>query len=209
MTLFRKLASTITLTFGLMASAQAAIIFSDNFDSENGGTGVLNYNSFANWSVTSGTVDLIGNGYFDFFPGKGLYIDLDGSTNNAGIMGRLETLLAGDYTLSFSLAGNQRDNAGETTDVGVSVLAGSVIAQQSYSLNKNDGFTNYSIDFSISDLLAPAEIQITFGALSNDNIGMLLDDVVLEQRVAVAEPASLALLGMGLLGLAAVRRTKV
>lgn len=209
MTLFHKLTTAITLTFGLMASAQSAIIFSDNFDTENSGNYQLNYTGLANWTVTDGTVDLIGVGSpWNWFPSQGLYIDLDGSTHNAGIMGHFETLLAGDYTLSFSLAGNQRNNAAETTDVGVSILAGSVLAQQDYSLNRLDGFTQYSIDFSISALQAPSQIQISFGALSNDNIGMLLDDVVLEQH-AVAEPASLALLGLGLLGLAVARRTKV
>ena len=56
-------------------SANAGVIFSDNFNAENGGTGVLNYNSFNNWTVTDGTVDLIGNGFFDFYPGNGLYVD--------------------------------------------------------------------------------------------------------------------------------------
>ena len=211
MTLFRKIASTVSLTIGLIASAQSAIIFSDNFNTENGGNYKLNYTGFANWTVTDGTVDLIGVGSpWNWFPSQGLFIDLDGSTNNAGIMGHVETLSAGDYTLSFSLAGNQRNGAGETTKVGVSVLAGSVIAQQDYSLNQRDGFTKYSIDFSISSLFAPSEIQFTFGALSNDNIGMLLDDVVLEQHATkVSEPASLALLGFGLLGLAAARRSRV
>lgn len=211
MKMFRKLTTALTLSFGLIASAQSAIIFSDNFDTENGGNYKLDYNGFANWTVTDGTVDLIGVGSpWDWFPSQGLYVDLDGSKKNAGIMGHLETLVAGDYTLSFSLAGNQRNTASEITEVGVSVLAGGVIAQQDYSLNRNDGFTKYSIDFSISPLLSPSEILFSFGALSNDNIGMLLDDVVLEQHTTtVAEPASLALLGLGLLGLAVARRSKV
>ncbi|MEZ5560441.1 MAG: hypothetical protein R3E86_18090 [Pseudomonadales bacterium] len=56
----------------LAGAANAAIIFSDNFDGENGGVGALNYNSFAHWTVLDGTVDLIGNGFFDFLPGNGL-----------------------------------------------------------------------------------------------------------------------------------------
>ena len=43
-------------------SAQALTIFEDNFDSENGGNYQLNYSGFANWDVTDGTVDLIGEG---------------------------------------------------------------------------------------------------------------------------------------------------
>ena len=45
----------------LTGVSQAGVIFEDNFDSENGGVGALNYNGFDNWSVASGTVDLIGN----------------------------------------------------------------------------------------------------------------------------------------------------
>jgi hypothetical protein len=41
---------------------------------------------FANWVIGRGTVDLIGNGYFDYFPGYGLYVDLDGSNFQASRM---------------------------------------------------------------------------------------------------------------------------
>ena len=42
------------LAFAMMGQLKATIIFSDNFNAENGGVGVLNYNSFANWSVSGG-----------------------------------------------------------------------------------------------------------------------------------------------------------
>ena len=76
----------VFIIFAFIGAASATPIFEDNFDSENGGNGVTNYTGFINWTVTDGTVDLIGNGYFDFFPGNGLYVDMDGSTNNAGKM---------------------------------------------------------------------------------------------------------------------------
>src|SRR5689334_8568102 len=36
-------------------NAGATAIFSDNFNTENGGAGALNYSSFANFTVTNGT----------------------------------------------------------------------------------------------------------------------------------------------------------
>ena len=48
----------------LSFNASSAIIFQDNFDSEAGAPGVsqLNYNGFANWTVSDGTVDVVSNG---------------------------------------------------------------------------------------------------------------------------------------------------
>jgi hypothetical protein len=42
----------------LARPASAVVIFSDNFNTENGCVGTLNYNNFANWTVSNGTVDL-------------------------------------------------------------------------------------------------------------------------------------------------------
>ena len=39
-----------------------------------------------NWIVKEGTVDLIGNGFYDIPGGKGLYVDLDGANLDAGIL---------------------------------------------------------------------------------------------------------------------------
>ena len=43
-------------------------ILEDDFNSENQGAGMLNYSDFANWDTAKGTVDLIGRGFWDFFP---------------------------------------------------------------------------------------------------------------------------------------------
>ena len=70
----KTLMAIATGTLALALGAQAGVIFSDNFNSENGGVGFLNYGtplqngagqtgtlntSFANWTVTGGSVDLL------------------------------------------------------------------------------------------------------------------------------------------------------
>src|SRR5688500_10780354 len=70
-------------------SAAAQTLFFDDFNNEFPG---LNRVPNGGWTVTSGTVDIIGNGpngeLFDARPGNGYYIDLDGSSNppNAGLL---------------------------------------------------------------------------------------------------------------------------
>jgi hypothetical protein len=189
-------------TLVLMASvnANASVIFQDNFDAENGGNGVLNYTGFANWTTSDGTVDLIGNGYYDFLAGNGLYIDMDGSTGDAGKMTSIALNLApGTYTLSFELAGNRRNGATEGVEVLVDM--GSLFSN-TYSLNKNDPFQLYTETFTV---LTATTTSISFEGAGGDNIGMLLDDVTL---TAVSTPAALSLLGLGLVGLGFSRRQK-
>jgi hypothetical protein len=181
-------------------SAQAATIFSDNFDGENGGVGALNYNSFANFTISDGTVDLIGNGLFDFLPGNGLYVDLDGSTNNAGIQTADPLALGpGDYTLSFDLAGSQRANSPSDT-VQIEVFGAGSYGSLGVVLPFGQGFTTYSIPFTLA---ASDNISFSFSNAGGDNQGALLDRVRL---TAVPEPASMLLLGLAACGLGAHRR---
>ena len=84
--------------------------------------GALDYSSFQHWEVVAGSVDLNGNGFLDFLPDNGLYVDMVGTapyqsnTNGAttpfgATIRTIDTfaLQSGhDYTISFRLAGNNR-----------------------------------------------------------------------------------------------------
>jgi hypothetical protein len=189
----------LSLMLAVSSPAFAVVIFDDNFNAENGGVGVLNYNSFAKWSVSDGTVDLIGNGFYDFLPGNGLYVDMDGSTSNAGIMTSALTLAPGEYTLQFDLAGNHRNGATET--VIVDVTFGSLL-EKTYSLSQNSPFTTFTETFTVS---TATSATLSFTGVGGDNIGMLLDNVKLSS-VSVPEYSSFLLLPLGLAAVGWMRR---
>jgi hypothetical protein len=179
-------------------AGHATVLFSDNFDAENGGVGALNYNALSNWIVSDGTVDLIGNGFFDFYPGNGLFIDLDGSTGDAGTMttGTTFSLLPGTYRLSFLLGNN--GNGPNSFDVSV----GSVFTE-SFSKTGTDLETVVRV-FNVGSATSG---QIVFAHLGGDNYGAVLDDVKFEALRVVPEPSTYAisLLGLGLAGAAVAR----
>lgn len=182
-----------------VAPSQAAVIFEDNFNGENGGSADLNYDNFSNWKVSNGTVDLIGNGSWDYYPGNGLYVDLDGSTGDAGKMtSRNFTLAPGNYEMNFTLRGSK---VGSVTDsLYVSVEVG-LVMQHLIILGPTDPFSYYIAPFTVS---TAQDAYIVFDHLGGDNIGIILDDVRLtsvSNGSAVPEPSTLLLLGSGLLGL--------
>lgn len=186
--------------FLVSSDSFASVIFSDNFNLENGGAGVLNYNTFTKWVVSDGTVDLIGNGFYDLFPGNGLYVDLDGSTGNAGVMTTRNTitLVPGAYELSFYLGGNHRTNVPD------SVIVKSNIGSynETFVIARNDPLTKFTRNFNIT---SPINANLSFENLGGDNQGAILDKVEL---AAVPEPTTLALLGFGLAGLLKVRKRR-
>ena len=203
--MLRKIAviSIVLLCAASFASAAPTVVFSDDFDSENGGDAELDYDSFSNWNVSDGTVDLIGNGSYDFLPGNGLYVDMDGSEKDAGIMtsysSSLNELSPGTYRLSFDLAGNHRNNASETVTVSVQVAS----LSRDYSLGRYDPFKTYNEVFTLDQA---QDVQIVFSGSGGDNIGMLLDNVEL---AIIPAPGAILLgsIGVGLVGWMRRRRS--
>jgi hypothetical protein len=181
-------------------SATAATLLEDNFNAENGGSGTLNYFGLANWDVTEGSVDLIGNGFFDFIPPNQLYLDLDGTTGNAG---KIESKTTFSFNpgeiieLEFDLAGSQR---GDTNSVTVSL--GSLFSDV-FTLDSSDPFTTFTRSITVG---AATSAKLIFDHQGGDNIGLLLDNVKLSINrdtppTSVPEPTSvLGLLAIGALG---------
>ena len=91
--------SALTLAVGLLASTNsfAAVVLSDNFDAD---ARVLNWSGdltfTSNAAGSNASTDLIGTGFYDFYPGNGNYVDMDGSTgagNNPGRATRIPFLV--------------------------------------------------------------------------------------------------------------------
>ena len=194
--MLKQFAVVTTLLLGSSFTHAAAPIFSDNFNSY--AANQLNWTPPASsgWTVSDGTVDLIGAGGADLIPGNGQYVDLDGSTSNSGLFSNNVNLAGGTtYTLSFDLGGSHRGTA-ET----VNVNFGSTAA--SYTLSSADPFSTLSLNFTPG---SNGSYGISYLNVGGDNVGALLDNVSVS---AVPEPETYAMLlaGLGLMGFIARRR---
>ena len=182
--------ATLAMAFGSIDRAQAATFsFSDNFDAENGGVANLSYTTFANWNVSKADVDLIGNGNFDFFPGNGLYVDLNGVAPGELTSKTAFAFNAGDVvTLGFRLAG-----AADASNPSVTVSLGSLF-NQTFTRTQSQPFTAFSTTITVG---ANTNEALTFTANGGTNGGLLLDSVSLASTAGVSateipEPSDLA-----------------
>jgi hypothetical protein len=232
-----KLVSTLLALAALGLATQlraTTTIFSDNFNSENGGVGFLNYGTpnqngdggagsintaFANWTVGSGgTVDLIPLNHisptfgsdFNLTPGAGhgLYVDMDGTGIGVGTLTLRNPLSLGpgSYILSYDMAGNQREGAQDTVAIRTQDSVPTTIASQTQTLTETAPWTTYNLSFTLS---APTAVTIVFQDEGDaDDIGNLLDNVVVTADGGSVPDggATAGLLGMALLGLGALRR---
>ena len=182
---------------GAAQPAAATVIFSDDFEAD-GPADFLNKPTFVNWVVSDGTVDLIGvGGNYDLYPGHGVYVDLDGSTSNAGTLTTTLSFAPGSYSLSFLLGGNARGGPADTVFVS---FGADNLTPGGITLAAFDGLTSQTLTFT-----SALGGTLSFAHAGNDNVGLILDDVVLEQ---VPEPGTLLLLGGGLAALGAWRRRR-
>ena len=140
------------------------------------------YAGFRHWRVEDGTVDLIGAGSeWDFLPGNGLYVDLDGDLPDGYTCdpGRLVSrqrfvLRPGRYELSFRLAGSQR---GDTNSVTVSL---GTLFSETITLESAAPLAEFRRTITVTQL---SRTPLTFAhnvdaGLDGDNgFGLILDDV--------------------------------
>jgi hypothetical protein len=177
------------LATGLCNSSRADLV--DNFNGENGGVGLLNYTTFANWSVTQGSVDLIGNGFFDFYPGNGLFVDLNGSTGVSGTLTSKATFTPGTYTLSFDVGNNPSNASPDTMTVSLGSFSHTFTETGTVSLQ------HFSTQVTLT---SPSALVFATPASDNDDIGVVIDNVSLISVAAAPEPSTLMTVALGAFG---------
>ena len=175
--------SIYAIIIAVMANGTLRADLTDNFNSENGGVGQLNYTGFANFNVTAGSVDLIGNGFYDFYPGHGLYVDLNGSTGVSGTLTSKMDFGPGNYTFSFEIGNNPSNSA-------LNLLTVS-LGNYSESFTRSGTVPLETITREV-DVTTASPLIFATPASDNDDIGIIIDDVnVVTTTTAVPEPSSL------------------
>ena len=193
--MLRSLATCVAVAFcGLASVGHAGFVLFDDFDAE---VPALNQDVFQNFVVFDGTVDLVSTGMFSIVcaGGTGNCVDLDGSTQDSGVLTSQEIFGPGLFELRFFLSGNQRDG---NTD---SVLVSLGDLEETFSLVGTSGFQEFVRVVTIDETGS----QLRFAGLGGDNVGLVLDDVSLA-RVPEVGSLSLLLLWAVVGGVARVRR---
>lgn len=202
-----RLLITAMAVLALMMCLEAQAVplpFFDDFSNENGGRAALNYNNFTHWNVLDGTVDLIGNGNWDFYPGNGLYVDLDGTANRAGVLQSKDSFWVGrtaTYDLSFDLGGSYTNaHPGESNTVDVAMSLGTW--STSITLGQLAGMTaqHFTFDTTLPDANS-ANLLLSFHNLGGDNVGLILDNVRLDGHATPELGTWMLLVCTGLVGI--------
>jgi hypothetical protein len=194
--------ATVFVFSGFSASAATISGLNDGFEGEGDPGSSLNYNSFTNWDVTNGTVDIIKTGGFGIDCQSGSYcVDLDGSTSNAGVLTTKDDFASGSYVLSFDLSGNQRGGAADTVVVNFGNLS------ESITLNSNDPWTTYMRNVTLA-----SAGKLSFDHAGGDNFGIILDNVIVKPSdngpSPIPLPAGVWLMLASIGSLAVVRRKR-
>jgi hypothetical protein len=201
--MFKKILLASVLLASTTVASNAAVLWSDDFSSSAQGL-----NATPNgWVVDYGTVDVIGPGFYDFYPGNNNYIDTNGSNSQSGGMhtNTVFNFLAGKtYTISFDYGNNK----GSDFNGSVETLVLDLIGFGGTVINHTGpiaSFINYVFSFTPGSNFNSAIYFNASGTNDGDNGGLILDNVSLS---VVPVPAALPLLaaGLGVLGFASRRR---
>lgn len=176
-----------------------------------------------NWEVFYGDVDVAHlpvSPFIEYTAYKGNQaLDLNGN-NNGAIRQDFATIFGQLYSLSFAYADNPNIDTGEigpsTANIEVTDLINnnSLLFSDSISHSTSTNGPPASADwklFSRTFTAASTTTRLTFTSTSGStpSAGIILDDVKVEAVTAsVPEPATFALLGLGLIGLGFSRRRR-
>ncbi len=198
----KQMLLSAALALGLIASGASAstVVFSDDFNTESG----VPTSGLANWTIVSGSVDVVGAGTSLNWCGAGnRCLDMNGNEP-----GRIETTLTGltvglTYLLTFDYGNNQNSqnlNPPEQLSFGF-------VGQTTYALNifAQPTLTASGIYTLVSNSTTATLFFADTGNSPNDRGGPLLDNVRLS---AIPLPAGGLLLLTALGGIAALRRRK-
>lgn len=206
-----KLRSLMASAFGVVALAQfatpasAITLLSENFGSGNqdqfnigvGGT------VGSTFKVTAGNVDLVGNGVppngsYNFYPGNGNYIDLNGNTSGTITSIGSFSFAAGDtLNLSYNY-GNYGTNA---LGNGANIFLGTT--QIGLINNVPFGSSFFSGSYTSTQAFSGA---LSFVSTTPGSGGIVLDNITLDKTTAVPEPFTI--IGTLIGGTAAIRTRK-
>lgn len=141
----------------------------------------------------------------DFFPGNGLYVDLDGGTLQAARIetrDKLDLVVGATYNLSFDYNRNYDSQTDEFLTFGVGGVSGA-LSIPAYTMRSS--LLTYSMNF----IASQGASSLFFDAAGGDNMGPLIDNVRLsEVAIPAPVPAALPLMLSALGALAALRRRR-
>jgi len=183
------LSVSFALTPTAHASAQSPpgeeVIFEDDFNSENGGHDRGVWTDFQKWDVTRPSVDLIGNGGYDIYPGNGIYVDLAGFTNSGGQLTTRASfdLVPGTYVLEFDLGRNW-----DGTRFPLIVSLGSAYSEQ-FDETILLAFKRVSRTIVVN---AQTNAHLVFDQTGTSNSGHVIDNVKLTRRAGAANHPPIA-----------------
>jgi hypothetical protein len=160
------------------------------------------YSNLTGWSGGAGGIELRNNVSGAAHSGVN-YVELD--TNYNSLASQLLTTSGVLYNLSFAYSAREGVAASSN---GIDVYWNNSLVGSYTGLGSNSG-NNWTV-YTISVLGTDPTSLLEFRAVgTSDSYGGSLDSVSLTVARTVPEPATLALLGLGLTGLALVRRRKI